>query len=263
MFFYPAKLIWFVLQPSAALLLILLAGIVAIGFGKARGGSRLVLFATAGLLVAGFLPLGPALMLPLEDRIPRGTPEGPVTGIVVLGGGLDQRLTVARGVAALTGSAGRMTEAVALARRYPEAKLVFTGGSADLIPDGLTEGAAARSFFHEMGVDDARVVIEEKSRDTAENARFTKALVGPKPGEQWILVTSAWHMPRAFGVFRAAGWSVLPWPVDFATRDSRDLLYPMPSPSAGLALVDLAMKEWVGLVAYRLAGRTDALFPGP
>jgi uncharacterized SAM-binding protein YcdF (DUF218 family) len=149
---------------------------------------------------------------------------------------------------------------VALARRFPEARIVFSGGSAELVPDGYTEGAAARRFFRAMGIEDARVTIEEASRNTAENARLSAALVGARAGERWLLVTSAFHMPRAMGSFRAAGWSPMPWPTDYRTRGPEDRL---PRPSLGLSLVDLAAKEWVGLVAYRLTGRTDALFPGP
>ena len=263
MFFYLAKLGWTLAQPSAALLLLLVAGLLLVGFCRVRLGGTLVLVATAGLLVAGMTPLGAALLLPLEERFPRPEIEGPVTGIIVLGGGIDQRNTAARGVFALTDAGDRMTEAVILARRYPEARLVFTGGSAALRPDGSTEGEAARGFFKAIGIIDDRVTIESASRDTAENAAFTKKLVDPKPGETWLLVTSAWHMPRSIGCFRAVGWDVTAYPVDYRTDGWSDLSFGMPLPSAGLTAVDLATKEWIGLAAYRLVGRTDALFPAP
>jgi uncharacterized SAM-binding protein YcdF (DUF218 family) len=263
MFFYPAKLIWFLLQPSAALLLALAAGVLAIGLGRVSVGATLMIAATVGLLVAGFLPLGPALLLPLEERFPRPVIEGPVTGILVLGGGIDQHVGEARGVIALADAGERMTEGVALALQFPEARLVFTGGSAELVSDGYTEGQAALRFFRSMGIPDNRLTIEDKSRDTAENARFTKALVQPKPGERWLLVTSAWHMPRSVGVFRRIGWPVIPWPTDYRTTGRSDLWGLIARPSYGLGLVDVAAKEWIGLVAYRISGRTDALFPGP
>jgi len=263
MFFIAAKLIWFVLQPSTALILILIAGIVAIGFGRTRGGALAMMLAAAGLFVAGLLPLGVLMILPLEDRFPRTEPDGPVAGIIVLGGGIDQSIGVARGVTTLTEAGERLTEGVALARRYPDAKLVFTGGIASLTPDGPTEADAARRFFAEMGVAPGRLIVEDQSRDTAENARFTKALIAPKPGERWLLVTSAWHMPRSVGTFRAAGWPVIAWPTDYRTAGSQDLSILMPRASYGLTMVDVAAKEWVGLVAYRLFGRTDALFPAP
>lgn len=263
MFFYAAKLVWFLLQPSAALLIGLAGGVLAIGLGSVKLGSILILVAVAGLLVAGFSPLGPALLLPLENRFARIEPDGPVTGIVVLGGGIDQHVGERRQGTALMEAGDRMTEAVALARLHPEARIVFSGGSDALVPGGLTEGAGARRFFSDMGIADDRVIIEEASRDTAENARYTGARIAAKPGECWLLVTSAFHMPRAMGSFRAVGWSPMPWPTDYRTRGPEDLFRPILRPSRGISLVDLAAKEWIGLVAYRLAGRTNALFPAP
>lgn len=263
MFFYAAKLVWFFLQPSAALILSLVAGVLAIGFGAVRVGAGLVLLAAIGFLIAGFSPLGAALMLPLEDRFTRVEPDGPVTGILVLGGGIDQRIGEERQAVTLTEAGDRLTEGVALALRYPEARLVFTGGSDQFVPDGPSEGEAAQRFFRAMGIPDSRVTLENRSRDTAENARFSKAMLDPKPGERWLLVTSAFHMPRSMGSFRAVGWDLLPWPTDFRTSGSGDLTRLVSQPSAGLQRVDVATKEWIGLVAYWLSGRTNALFPGP
>ncbi len=263
MFFLAAKVIWFILQPSTALVLLLLVGMILIVFGRAHAGALTMFIASAGLLVAGLLPLGTLMILPLEDRFPRGAVDGPVAGIIVLGGGIDQQIGIARGVTTLTEAGERLTEAVALARRYPEARLVFTGGTANLLADGPSEADAARKFFAEMGIPPERLTVEDKSRDTAENARFTKALIDPKPGERWLLVTSAWHMPRSVGCFRAAGWPVIAWPTDYRTAGPQDLQVLMARASIGLTMVDVAAKEWVGLVAYRLAGRTDALFPAP
>lgn len=263
MFFYAAKLVWFFLQPSAALILALAAGVLAIGLGAVRVGAGLVLVAAIGLLVAGFSPLGAALLLPLESRFARIEPDGPVTGILVLGGGIDQRIGEARQAVTLTDAGDRLTDGVALALRHPEARLVFTGGTDQFVPDGNSEGEAARRFFLSMGIPADRITIEDRSRDTAENARFTKALVDPKPGERWVLVTSAFHMPRSVGCFRAIGWDVLPWPSDYRSAGPQDLTRFVSQPSVGLERVDIATKEWIGLLAYRLSGRTNGLFPGP
>lgn len=263
MFFYAAKLTWYLLQPSAALVVLLVVGLLAIGLGFVRTGGALVLVVAAGLLVGGFLPLGPALLLPLENRFPRPAPPQSVTGIVVLGGAVDDRISRARGGFALVDAGERLTEAVSLSRRYPDARIVFSGGSADLRPDGSSEADAALAFQISMGVPQSRITVETKSRDTAENARFTKAIIDPKPGDTWLLVTSAWHMPRSVGCFRAVGWDVTAWPTDYRTAGPEDLWAIMPRPSAGLTLVDIAAKEWIGLLAYRLAGRTSALFPRP
>ena len=98
-----------------------------------------------------------------------------------------------------------MTQAAALARLYPQAKLVFSGGSAALIFHKEKEADAAHKLWRELGVPESQMVFENQSRNTFENAVFTQALVHPKKGERWLLVTSALHMPRAMGVFRALG----------------------------------------------------------
>jgi uncharacterized SAM-binding protein YcdF (DUF218 family) len=117
-----------------------------------------------------------------------------------------------------------------------------------------------RAFFIEQGVDPARLLAEDRSRDTYENAVFSRDLVAPQREDVWILVTSAMHMPRAVGCFRRLAWEVVPYPVDYRAETA-----PRPSffLSEHLELLDVAAKEWVGLVAYRLLGHTDALFPGP
>jgi uncharacterized SAM-binding protein YcdF (DUF218 family) len=106
-------------------------------------------------------------------------------------------------------------------------------------------------------------VIESRSRTTRENALFSRRLVEPHEGERWLLVTSAWHMPRSVGCFRQAGFPVVPYPVDYRTRGPQDRWRTFSSLSEGLRRLDLATKEWIGLLGYRLAGYTDALFPGP
>src|SRR5262249_25180042 len=150
-----------------------------------------------------------------------------------------------------------------LVRRYPEAHVVFSGGSGRLIYDGPTEAELAVRLFESFGIEKQRVILDSKSRDTDENARFTKELVLPKPGERWIIVTSAHHMPRAIGAFRAAAFPVEAFPVDYRTRGAIDLLRPFSPLSDGLRRTDTAVREWVGLLVYRAAGRTAELFPTP
>jgi len=118
MFFVAAKLIWFVIQPSTALILLLVAGIVAIGLGRPRAGMLIVMLGTTGLLVAGLLPLGVLMMLPLEDRFQRQEPDGPVAGIIVLGGGIDQSIGAARGVTTLTEAGAPLSGGAARLHRW-------------------------------------------------------------------------------------------------------------------------------------------------
>ena len=147
------------------------------------------------------------------------------------------------------------------ARRYPRAKLVFTGGSGDIEQGVSNEAGYARILLEQLGLPPERVVFENMSRTTWENAVNASALVKPRPGERWVLLTSASHMPRAVGVFRKAGWSVLPWPVGYQSRDH--ITAYAPSLGQKLAVLDWAVHEWIGLVVYYLHGWTSALFPAP
>lgn len=142
-----------------------------------------------------------------------------------------------------------------------ELKIVFTGGVGELF-GGFDAGADVRQYFVDAGISPDRIVVENTSRDTYENAIFTRQALNPAPNDSWLLVTSAYHMPRAVGAFRQAGFNVSPFPVDFRTRDAGDMLKFPSSVAAGLQRADLAVKEWLGLIAYRIADRSSAVFPG-
>ena len=177
------------------------------------------------LAICGFSPLGNWLLYPLESRFPawdasRGAPDG----IVVLGGSIDADISAAHGVAVVRGAADRIIAAAALAHRYPNARLIFTGGSSNLISNDAREADYAAEVFERLGVPKARLTMERRSRNTEENAEFTKAIAAPKPGERWLLVTSAYHMPRSVGLFRKAGFAVEPYPVDWRIGGKADLL---------------------------------------
>jgi uncharacterized SAM-binding protein YcdF (DUF218 family) len=182
---------------------------------------------------------------------------------VALGGGVTPDVAAAHNGPALNEAGERMTTVVELARRYPAARIVFSGGNGSLTDAGETEAQAAQQLFDRLGVAAGRIELEDKSRNTLENALFSKALVMPKPGERWLLVTSAYHMPRAVGVFRRAGFPVEAYPVDWRTRGSEDLARLFATVSEGLSRTDTAVHEWLGLVVYWLTGRSSELFPGP
>ncbi|WP_206030149.1 YdcF family protein [Roseomonas sp. AR75] len=260
--FVASKLFWSLARPNTLALVLAVLGAALLWRGRRFGRWPLAL--GLGWYVAVFvLPVSALLTLPLEDRFARPVPPpGQVTGIIVLGGAVEQQLTEARGIPALNGAAERMTEAVALALRYPQARLVFTGGSSAIVPGGPTEADTARRLFADLGLPADRLVFEDESRNTWENAVLTHRLVQPKPGETWLLVTSASHMPRSMGCFRQAGWQVLPWPVNYTTARDPALWWQWPFPTR-LNQAEWALREWVGLLAYRLMGRTDALFPAP
>ncbi len=262
MFFDLSKLLAVFVGPGNLLLIALIVGAALLWARARRAGRIVVTLSVAGFLLIAVFPIGKFMLVPLENRFPPATLPAKIDGIVVLGGEVNQRLSAARHIPILKGSAGRMTAFVALARRYPGAKLAFTGGSALLGRPDLTEAPVARAFFASQGLDTARIAFEDHSRNTWENAVDTKALMHPAPGETWLLITSADHMARAYGCFSRVGWKVVPYPVDYLTDGSYDFA-PGFALAGGLARLDLALHEWVGLVVYRLMGYTDALFPAP
>src|SRR5437868_3324059 len=216
MFFLLAKILGFFAIPSNLLISLGLLGVGLTATRFARAGRRLAVVSLFLIAIAGLSPLGNALILPLEERFPPwDSARGAPTGIISLGGALDTVVSEPRGEVALNEAAERMTAIAELARRYPDARIVFSGGSGRIIYDGVTEASLAARLFASFGIAKERVVLEDRSRDTDENARFTKELVQPKPSERWLLVTSAYHMPRAIGVFRAAGFPVEAYPVDY------------------------------------------------
>ena len=262
MFFLLSKTAGFFALPSNLFMSIGIAGIVLLCTRFVRFASWLVVTSLVLFAVVGLSPLGYALLLPLEQRFPPWDPSrGPPDGIVVLGGSILPDVSAARGVVKLDDAAERITATVELARRYPNARIIFSGGSAALMFDQPPEAPFAVKELEALGVARERITAEEQSRNTVENAVFSRLIANPKPGERWLLVTSAFHMPRAMGVFRAAGFPVEAYAVDWRTRGPVDLLKLSSSLSEGLTRTDTAVHEWVGLVAYRLTGRTNELFP--
>jgi uncharacterized SAM-binding protein YcdF (DUF218 family) len=261
--FVASKLLWMLAAPSMVLLILAWAGLLLL-LRRHRQAGFICLFASLGCFTAiALLPIGPFLLSPLENRFPTVTAlPANVTGVIVLGGAVDPDISKVRGIPTLNDDAERMTSLVYLARQYPNARLAFTGGNGALVHGALAEADVARELFTELGVDQSRIVYESRSRNTYENAVLLKALVKPQPGQLWLLVTSAWHMPRSVGIFRRVGWQVLPYPVAYKTAP--DLMSAIHGSFPGrLGLVDLATHEWFGLTAYWLLGRTSALFPAP
>ena len=267
MFFAVSKIGFFLIQPSNLLLLAALTGVVLLRRERWRKlAGRLVGFGVCGLIVGGLSPLGNAMILPLEERFPR--PDltqlgGKIDGIIILGGFEDGRITAARRSLQLNEAAERLTEAVFLAKRLPSATVVFTGGTGTVLGKGDIAAEEVRDFLVDAGVAKDRIILEDASRNTRENAMLTHALLKPQPGSRWLLVTSAYHMPRSISIFRRAGFEVVAWPVDYRTAGPRDLLRFFDSIDNGLRRFDTAAKEYVGLVVYRLRGWTDSLWPGP
>lgn len=264
-FFVVSKVFWFFAAPSNLLVLLATVGLVLLLFQMPRLGRAVLLVSVAGLLIFGFSPAANYIYEPLEDRFPPFHDDGqPVAGVIVLGGAEVPGVGLPRGVPAFNDAGERAMALSDLARRYPQAKLAFVGGSGALA--GEEEGAEShmmRDALPMLGIAPDRVIFEPHSRNTWQNATFSKALLKPQPGERWLLVTSAYHMPRAMGCFRKAGFDVTAYPVDYRTAGPGYLWDSFNFAAKGLNFTDNSVKEWVGLVTYYLTGKTTALFPAP
>jgi uncharacterized SAM-binding protein YcdF (DUF218 family) len=264
LFFVLSKTLGVMLLPADLLLSVGLLGTALLATRYASLGRKLVVAFTLLVVICGCSPLGNWMLYPLEQRFPPwdATQGPPPDGIVVLGGSIDPDLSIARGVPVVDAAADRIIAAVALARRYPKARIIFTGGNGNLISSDVREADYAIEVFESLGIPRDRLEMDRRARNTLENAEFSKALAAPKSGERWLLVTSAFHMPRSVGLFRKAGFAVEPYPVDWHVGGRADLLAFRFS-LGGLWSVDLAGREWIGLVAYWLSGNSSEFFPGP
>lgn len=259
-----SKIIGALLAPGVILLTGLSLGTLLLWTRRRwRTGRGLVTILVALTVLLVVTPVQPFLTETLENRFP-GNPPIPahVDGIIVLGGAIDQYISQARDRISLNDSAERMVATVLLYKAHPEARVLFTGGSADPIRAEPREAPFAAQLLTELGVPADRLVVEDESRNTYENAVFSQRLADPKPGQVWVLVTSARHMPRAIGVFRRINWPVIPYPVDYLSGGGPEWTN-IDIPMQRLRLLAQALHEWIGLAFYRLSGWTNSLFPGP
>jgi uncharacterized SAM-binding protein YcdF (DUF218 family) len=263
MFFYLSKILWFFVDPGNLLLIALCLGGVLVFRRRDKLGRHLIAVAAVASLFIAVVPVGNNFIILLENRFPivEKLPEK-VDGIIVLGGVLDEVVTQARGQFSIGGGIERLIEFANLSKKYSTAKLVFTSGSGKLLTQNIKEGDVVEPLLESLGVDMGRVMIENQSRNTYENALMTKQMIKPESGETWVLVTSAFHMPRSVGIFRKIGWNVIPYPVDFHFEGKAELA-PMFNFTRGLLSLSGAIHEGLGLLFYRLTDKTDSLFPGP
>ena len=251
MFFVLSKIFWILAQPSHWLGFLVLATAISLLLRWNKAGRFFAVAAALLLMLASFLAV--PLARNLEDRYPRPPWPAHVDGILVLGSGFDTALFRARGAPASNEGIWRVEAGFAAARRYSEARLVFSGGSGALGGAPFSEAETARMVLAEMGQNPKQLTLEARSRNTYENILLSKEIVKPKPGEVWLLVTAAMHMPRAMAIARKLDWQVTPWPSDYLTAPSGGG-NPL-SITGNLGYIDYVVHEWVGLLAYRLSGK--------
>ena len=258
MFFWLSKALWTFADPANLLLLLGVAGAVLLWTRGSRYGRVLLSLVMAILLAISVVPVGGFMMAFLESRFPLVQEQSRVDGVIVLGGAIDATNFFERPGSGYTSGIGRVVEAARLARRFPSARLVVAAGP-ELEP-GHSEADATRELLIELGVAPERVELDVHSRNTYENAVFAKQIAKPEPGEHWLLVTSAFHMPRAMGCFRTVGFPVTAYPVDYKYQS---LTTPRLDLFSGLSEIKYALHEYTGLIVYRLSGKTRAFIPGP
>ncbi|WNJ98632.1 YdcF family protein [Thalassospiraceae bacterium LMO-JJ14] len=263
MFFYLSKIFWFFANPGNAFLLVLLLGLLLSATRFSRLGKSFVWLAVVFALTVTFVPLGGYMLQSLEDRFPapKSLPAH-IDGIVVLGGVVNPVMSKARDRAVIGGAVERITVSAALAQTHPNARLIYSGGAATLTNRDIREADYVAGLYEALGVPKSRLELEREARNTWENAKFTMEMAAPKTGETWILVTSAFHIPRSVGAFRRVGWEMIPYPVDF--NADPDISFPSPMDfTSGLGRMSLAGHEWLGLIGYWLTGKNSAAFPKP
>jgi uncharacterized SAM-binding protein YcdF (DUF218 family) len=257
------RIFWLLVQPLTLVMLFVLLAFL-LGFMKRRGWSRFFLV-LGGLLLftTTFTTFGYQLITPLENRFQRPAEPARIDGIVVLGGAMDGEVNTVRGGWEFNRSGDRYLETLRLALTHPEARILVAAGPAALALDQEREALAAQRMFTAFGIVPDRIILDDNSRNTEENAQFAKELAGDMTGQTWVLVTSAFHMPRSVGLFRMAEFPVIPWPADYLASGAEGWRIKPDQPPENIAVATTALREWTGLIGYKLAGKIADWFPGP
>lgn len=262
--FLLSKIAWLVLQPLSLAFALLVIGIVTLAL-KFRSLALVLLSVSALVLfVTLFTTAGAVALQRLENVFPKpGSDPDEVDCMIVLGGAVEAEVTTGRGGVELTQAADRFVEMIRLARLFPTARILVSGGDGSLSGNYEGDAEVSARFLASMGADTSRLIREASSRTTQENVANTQALAQALGASPCLLITSAFHMPRSIGLFRAAGVDVIPWPADYRTSGTATLSLDFTQPTANSQLTATAIREWLGLVSYYALGRIDRVVPQP
>lgn len=261
LFFYISKLIWLLVSPDSLLLALIILSLVLLYIGKQKLAKIILSTASGLLIIIAFFPVGEWLLYPLESRF-QTNPSLPekIDGIVILSGAEAPELSHMWNQVELGAAAERDLAFLNLARQHPKAKLIFTGGTGSLTKQDYKAADVAKILFKQQRFDIKRIMFERESRNTYENAIYSKDIAKPLKNENWILITTGWHMPRSIGIFCKAEWTVIPYPVDH--QSNKENLFRIDFDLAtNLDTLKTGIKEWLGLFAYYLSGKTTSLLP--
>lgn len=249
MFFITSKIFWALFSPLTLIGLMIVVGLV---FKRLR---KLVGVGAALFVILGFLPIGPNLIVYLERQYGNTVPPPyDLTGIIVLGGVINGERSETHQQVSLNDYAERITEMIRLSQIYPQARVVFSGGTGVLTQGSPKESEKVRILLKDMNISPERFEYEAQSRNTYENMTESFALVRPQPEDKWLLVTSAFHLPRSVGVFKKGGWNVIPYPAGYL-EDGEYIWHPTLDVLGNFYKLQVASKEIVGIIAYSLTGK--------
>ncbi|MBY0501852.1 MAG: YdcF family protein [Alphaproteobacteria bacterium] len=246
---------WWIINIDLLFIVLMFLGGILLLLKRQKGGKRLLIISCFGLCFLGVIPISLWLFENLENRFPKleHIPSD-AKGIIFLGGNFDQMTTLGRNEIAYNLTAGKFIRFIELEKKHPHLQLVMTGTK--------LETEAAQKEFTALGIDFHHIHFDDDSKNTKDNAARTADLLKPKPDEKWVLVTSAYHMPRSVGLFRKAGFNVIPYPVDYHTPGKYEMWFFL-----GLKLSldgwHASSREWLGMFMNYLMGRSNELYPSP
>jgi uncharacterized SAM-binding protein YcdF (DUF218 family) len=253
--------LWSLSQPSNIFFGLLLLGFVLLLFHANAFGRRLIGLALFLAVLPALLPIKELIGRRLEQAytVPNPLPEQ-IDGILVLGGTVDWQVSEARGQMSLNQGGERMMAVSSLAERYPNARLVFTGLYREVVPNDFAGAPISNSFLSGRNFQNRSLVFIGEARSTYEEALLSVQTLQPRTDERWMLVTSAYHMPRAMATFEAQGWTMTPYPVDFRTTGNLTF-NPSMNIFGKLVELDDFAREWGALFIYQRLGRIEKMFP--
>ena len=255
LFYWLSKLVWLIISPDSLLLLFLSATFFLFLFKKDVLAKRMLGFLLMIVTIVAVFPIGEWLLYPLESKYPNNPELEGVDGIIVLAGSEHHALSKLWDQVIVGEAIERNLAFMMLARLHPEAKLVFSGGVGSMLQQDYKAADVAKRLYQEQGMNVSKIIFERESRNTWQSALLSKNLVNPEAGTNWVLITTAWHMPRSMGIFCKVGWQVTPYPVDYYTQPG-SLMRLSWGFASNLNKLVIAVKEWVGLVTYKFTGKS-------
>ncbi len=261
LFFISSKILWLIISPENLIVIALFATFILFLSKKLRLAKKFFYVTSSTIFIIALFPIGSWLIYPLETQFPAhpNLPEK-IDGIILLGGSFNTSSSQAWGKVQTNNFADRIHSFIALKYKYPNAKAIFTGGIASVNSTYPTEAFFAQKLFNDMGLEDEQILYESKARNSYENIIYAKRLALPKQGENWIVVSSAFHLPRTVGIFCQQNWPIIPYPADFHSNPD-SMFMPELNLSDNLNLLNYAIHEWIGLIAYHLTGKTTEWLP--